>query len=97
MVASSGYRWVRSILFERFSIDSCFAHRVDAQWITAKKDWDEAKRRYKTRENTKDSDPALETKPVESGQYEQDMDEMRCILYAHGGVFSPFVIDSSLL
>ncbi|KAJ3854716.1 alpha beta-hydrolase [Lentinula lateritia] len=59
---------------------------VDAQWITAKKDWQEAKRRYKDRENTQRDEkhePTLDQS--ESATYNQDMDTMRCILYAHGG------------
>ncbi|KAJ7647735.1 hypothetical protein FB45DRAFT_1052164 [Roridomyces roridus] len=58
---------------------------VEAQWITAKKDWEEAKRRYKSRSETKPaSDVPLEP-DSESAPYEEHMDEMRCILYAHGG------------
>ncbi|KAJ3900655.1 alpha/beta-hydrolase [Lentinula edodes] len=59
---------------------------VDAQWITAKKDWQEAKRRYKDRGNTQRDEkhePMLDQS--ESATYNQDMDTMRCILYAHGG------------
>ncbi|KAK7057586.1 Abhydrolase-3 domain-containing protein [Favolaschia claudopus] len=59
---------------------------VDAQWITAKKDWQEAKRRYKMQNKTK---PSVEAPPVdplaEPAHYEEHMDEMRCILYSHGG------------
>lgn len=59
---------------------------VDAQWITAKKDWQEAKRRYQDRGNTQRDEkhePMLDQS--ESATYNQDMDTMRCILYAHGG------------
>ncbi|KAG7449721.1 alpha/beta-hydrolase [Guyanagaster necrorhizus] len=57
---------------------------VDCQWITAKKDWREAKRRYKMQQKTKsDVDPVQET--GEATTYDKDMDEMRCILYLHGG------------
>ena len=75
--------------------------RVDSQWIVAKKDWREAKKRYKEQERRKasrtsndqnspgtldDSDSAEpETDDRESNKYYQDMDEMRCILYSHGG------------
>ncbi|KAF9071674.1 hypothetical protein BDP27DRAFT_1418782 [Rhodocollybia butyracea] len=54
---------------------------VDAQWITAKKDWQEAKRRYKEREKTR----AEPLDQAEDATYDEDMDTMRCILYAHGG------------
>ncbi|KIM40342.1 hypothetical protein M413DRAFT_177504 [Hebeloma cylindrosporum] len=61
---------------------------VDAQWITAKKDWKEAKRRHKREQNMKDlpSPPPTEhVKGKPEGVYEKDMDAMRCILYLHGG------------
>ncbi|KAJ7772099.1 hypothetical protein DFH07DRAFT_803704 [Mycena maculata] len=54
-------------------------HGVDAQWVTAKKDWQEAKRRYKKTKATSE-EPAADSAP-----YEEHMDEMRCILYSHGG------------
>ncbi|KAF7296117.1 Abhydrolase-3 domain-containing protein [Mycena kentingensis (nom. inval.)] len=60
---------------------------IDAQWITAKKDWREAKQRQKqkmpeaTGETPADGvDPANDSAP-----YEKHMDDMRCILYSHGG------------
>ncbi|KAF8918226.1 hypothetical protein CPB85DRAFT_1283128 [Mucidula mucida] len=56
---------------------------VEGEWITARKDWQEAKRRYKMQ---KQSDrPAPKTEPA---HYEEDMDDMRCILYLHGGEYS---------
>ncbi|KAJ3835656.1 hypothetical protein F5878DRAFT_542785 [Lentinula raphanica] len=57
---------------------------VDAQWITAKKDWQEAKRRYRDKEKTQ-REGKHEGTENESATYNQDMDMMRCILYAHGG------------
>lgn len=58
---------------------------VDAQWITAQKDWREAKRKDKLRNQSQmdGQDDAHE--------YEADMDEMRCILYAHGGIAFCFI------
>ncbi|KAF5355029.1 hypothetical protein D9756_005501 [Leucocoprinus leucothites] len=68
---------------------------VDAQWITAKKDWREAKRRRRMRQTQ--SDPVREEpnsnsdvhgrspKGDDHSAYEKYMDEMRCILYLHGG------------
>ncbi|KAJ4483550.1 hypothetical protein J3R30DRAFT_3285414 [Lentinula aciculospora] len=59
---------------------------VDAQWITAKKDWQEAKRRHKDKEKTQRDEkhePIIDQS--ENATYNQDMDTMRCILYAHGG------------
>ncbi|KAG6813290.1 hypothetical protein H0H92_012445 [Tricholoma furcatifolium] len=65
---------------------------VDAQWITAKKDWESAKRRQKMNEKAKeteqpDKDPEelQGEKSADNGCYEKHMDEMRCILYCHGG------------
>ena len=72
--------------------------RIDAEWITAKKDWHEAKRRHKAREkgrpSTSDgpkSQPSMDpsggggVRQDASENYQPEMDEMRCILYAHGG------------
>ncbi|CAK5282353.1 unnamed protein product [Mycena citricolor] len=56
---------------------------IDAQWITAKKDWQEAKRRDKMRDKPPPS-PSSASGP-DSAPYEAHMDEMRCILYSHGG------------
>ena len=55
---------------------------VDGQWICTKKDYQEAKRRYKAREAHPE---VILDAPEDSGVYERDMDEMRCILYLHGG------------
>ncbi|KAJ7935116.1 hypothetical protein B0H13DRAFT_1949785 [Mycena leptocephala] len=58
---------------------------VDAQWVTAKKDWQEAKRRYKMNNKSKTPAEAPVDAAADSAPYEAHMDEMRCILYAHGG------------
>jgi len=68
---------------------------VDAQWITAKKDWKEAKRRHKMHreQNLTDlpSSPSTEhVKGKPEAVYEKDMDAMRCILYLHGGTIETF-------
>ncbi|KIY68103.1 alpha/beta-hydrolase [Cylindrobasidium torrendii FP15055 ss-10] len=53
---------------------------VDAQWIATKRDWNDAKKRYEEQSDTPDqSDPAA------NGSYNENLDEMRCILYFHGG------------
>lgn len=67
--------------------------RVDAEWMAAKKDWDNAEKRFRAHErqrsSTSDSQrtSSLEggVHPDASGDYQPEMDEMRCILYAHGG------------
>lgn len=102
---------------------------MDAEWITAKKDWQEAKRRAKEqqelrKQNSKKNrslsirlngkSKAPETVPPEmldgngnvggeassaqkdgsldddeqNGTYQPEMDEMRCILYSHGGTYT---------
>ena len=72
--------------------------RVDAEWIVAKKDWEEAKKRQKSQDKQRTaslgkngrksaSAPTVTTPEEEEGSYDADMDEMRCILYTHGGEF----------
>jgi acetyl esterase/lipase len=60
---------------------------VDAQWVTARKDWREAKRRYKMHQKSKTSSAAPVDPAADSAPYEEHMDEMRCILYSHGGAY----------
>ncbi|KAF9646179.1 alpha/beta-hydrolase [Thelephora ganbajun] len=68
---------------------------VDGEWIVARKDWQEAKKRAKSmerrekergtsaqRSTTPDSAPMEDTSDP---GYTPDMDEQRCILYLHGG------------
>ncbi|KIK95764.1 hypothetical protein PAXRUDRAFT_826684 [Paxillus rubicundulus Ve08.2h10] len=69
---------------------------VTGEWVTTKKVWEEAKKRRKAFEKKKEgraASPPLQ-KPAEgfspssseqSNVYDEDMDELRCILYAHGG------------
>lgn len=71
-----------------------YGDSIDAQWVVAKKDWKEAKKKQEKQQDTKDAKKEKERSPEvvdpadpASGKYQQDMDEMRCILYAHGGVF----------
>ncbi|KAJ7019317.1 hypothetical protein C8F04DRAFT_1236790 [Mycena alexandri] len=58
---------------------------VDAQWITARKDWQEAKKRYKMHQKSKTPGEAPVDPEADSAPYEEYMDELRCILYSHGG------------
>jgi acetyl esterase/lipase len=90
---------------------------LDAEWISTKKDWQDAKRRAKERQgsdtvpqehtverpapldpilndivlelplNGEAGHPGLNSKETsrDSAEYQPEMDEMRCILYAHGG------------
>ena len=72
---------------------------VDGEWIAAKKDWQQAEKRYKAQEerastmnsarSSHDIPSADQSKPGvpadASGHYQPEMDEMRCILYIHGG------------
>lgn len=86
--------------FFLFVLTSFYLARIDAQWITAKKDWREAKRRHKMRRSQMPNsmlDPQSSEQPSETSTggsddtYEKYMDEMRCILYIHGGEGSRFV------
>ena len=73
--------------------------RVDAEWITARKDYLEEKKRRKAKHKKGSNvDTAAETYAQTSNElpgssasddnvYKEEMDEMRCILYAHGGLF----------
>lgn len=70
-----------------------FYDSIQAQWITEKKDWQEAKRRHKMQKDQASNDPSPPVINVkegsnsssDSGAYDKDMDAMRCILYLHGG------------
>jgi hypothetical protein len=69
--------------------------RVSAEWITAKKDWKEAKQRHKAAQKLK-GDHKFATigfsasdrynGSEDTGSYQHEMDEQRCILYLHGGM-----------
>ncbi|KAG6332273.1 hypothetical protein ID866_6813 [Astraeus odoratus] len=68
--------------------------RIDAEWIAAKKDLQEVKRRRKASQSRTNEaaagsvpkvDPTTDTQPSSSQSSNQDMDELRCILYVHGG------------
>ena len=76
--------------------------------MVAKKDWREAKKKYEEQEKQKegksprpsneDSSGASDDNDPDSGAYQQDMDEMRCILYCHGGVcFMPLSSEHTLI
>jgi hypothetical protein len=112
MVASQRSRWVNSqASYACYDLIICPQRSVDAQWIVAKKDWREAKRRYKEQERKDSKGPGEQNghetpnggdhagdhagsdhDDTESGSYQQDMDEMRCILYSHGGAAHVLVI-----
>ena len=70
-------------------------YSVDAQWITAKKDWKESKRKHNLQRSKGLTD--FSSAGPEVGQakdeaaYDKDMDATRCILYFHGGGNFPFV------
>ena len=66
---------------------------VDAEWIATKKDWEQNERKHKERSSL--NEPRKDSMSSEgshndtgdglSTTYDESMDEMRCILYAHGG------------
>ncbi len=90
-MAGTRYRWVCFPFVHVNSLSNLMLNgSVDAQWITAKKDWLEAKKKYKMQyQNPKPVPPFMgseEDKSFENeGMYDKDMDAMRCILYLHGG------------
>jgi hypothetical protein len=72
--------------------------RIDAEWIMDKRDWKEAKRRAAAIEKTGGVSESGSGSPplsgahasasavdAEAGTYRPEMDEMRCLLWAHGG------------
>ena len=94
MVAGSRDQWVRILAAIQRCSCTHIALSVDGQWITARKDYQEAKRRHKMKHaqdkqsTDKGPDPPLMTDDPSSttgGAYEKDMDAMRCIPYLHGG------------
>lgn len=110
---------------------------MDAEWLTAKKDWQEAKRRAKEQQEPhkqglkknrslsirlngkpKAAEPVVpevldgdnnvggevprakkegsqDDDDEPNGTYQPEMDEMRCILYPHGGMYSSYFSHSS--
>ncbi|KAG0708609.1 hypothetical protein DFH29DRAFT_1041315 [Suillus ampliporus] len=71
---------------------------IDAEWITTRKDYQAAKKRRKAQHkeslnaeisasgsDTPTSSGLPTSNSYESNTYKEEMDEMRCILYAHGG------------
>ena len=76
------------LLYVIWSLFSNMFYSVDAQWITAKKDWKESKRKHKLQRSKGFTD--FSSAGPEAGQgkneaYDKDMDATRCILYFHGG------------
>lgn len=92
MVAGAGHQRV-CLCAHQFTRSAHTVFSVDGQWITAKKDYQEAKKRYKeqTKGGPADLDASSPPPPKEDvknstdGTYDKDMDAMRCILYLHGG------------
>jgi len=91
MVASQGRERVSPFADPPHEFEADCAHRVDAQWIVAKRDWREAKRRHSQKQNPhqfpKDQTASTSSNEEEDdGTYNKDMDAMRCILFLHGGM-----------
>lgn len=67
--------------------------RIAGEWVTARKDWEEAKKRRKAHKkktgnggSSQDATNAIPSSTSESSNiYEEDASDLRCILYAHGG------------
>jgi hypothetical protein len=123
VVAGSRRQRVRAIIGHAvLTLNFHAFDRVDAEWISAKKDWQDAQKRAKEGqgpvaapkdhrpERPEPGDPILNDIVLEpllklegeaghpsvasnskgastdSASYQPEMDEMRCILYAHGGM-----------
>ena len=71
---------------------------MDAEWIVAKKDWQEAKKKQKARGMSSDGAPVDNgsTQQELPPQYQPEMDQMRCILYAHGGTYPMHVVQNQV-
>ena len=89
MVASARRQRVRDKLI---SIQLILTHpdlgSVDAEWIATKKDWQESEKKHKAHEKDKSRSSSNSTQidgEEAPAEYDPDMDEMRCILYSHGG------------
>ena len=70
------------------------SRRIAGEWVTAKKDWEEAKKRRKAFQKKKpgngvSSQDAAGALPSSISEPDDicggDADDMRCILYIHGG------------
>lgn len=87
-MVSEGESW--SVALLALLTSSC---SVDAQWIVAKKDYEKAKKQKKelerlektkgkARQSSQSESDNIEEEPAD---YQPEMDQMRCILYFHGG------------
>jgi hypothetical protein len=78
-------------------------HSIDAEWLMEKKDWRQSMRKESAAATdpagssnaTSTADPTGGSSPTGAGvdgaddanTYQPEMDEMRCLLWAHGGSF----------
>ena len=60
---------------------------MDAQWIVARKDYQYAIKRKKQAERA-EKERKENSDEDDEDVYSPEMDELRCILYFHGGTFS---------
>ena len=93
MVASS---WGQRVSYDmsKYGAFSNAFYSIEAEWITAKKDWKESKRRHKLQQEKGLTDSSGSPEAVDAKNeavYDKDMDASRCILYLHGGENSLFV------
>lgn len=81
------------VILDILSCNSWF-RRVAGEWVTARKDWEEAKKRRKASQkketdNNSSSQDAADGMPSSTSDssnfYSEDADDLRCILFAHGG------------
>ena len=95
----------------RLVIDN--SRSVDGEWIVTKKDWQEAEKRHKAHEKQRSSSgknsrksestpvtppPGLAEETAAPNEPDMnEMDEMRCILYTHGGKSTTYLTLSQKL
>ena len=87
-------------------------HSIDAEWIMEKKDWRQSMRRERdaatparNSDTTSAANPAnsslstgnRETGADDTNTYQPGMDEMTCLLWAHGGSFHVTLLLPSLI
>lgn len=59
---------------------------VDAQWIIARKDYQLYKKRRKQEQDEREKRVEASGDAEKDSVYEPEMDDLRCILYFHGGM-----------
>ena len=89
MVAGPRSQRVRSPVTMKTRFGISHQSSVDAQWIVARKDYQQALKRRKRVEKAEKERKEHSNEDNED-VYSPEMDELRCILYFHGGRFPSY-------